>query len=83
LPCYEFDTKSKENGNWEGNRSIFCQCCLGRSVFYVSISKLESSQYKMKAMGVPMVLLATKELLYSALKGGGGRRQVRSPWVLK
>jgi hypothetical protein len=55
----------------------------GKKCFFVSISKVESSQFKMKAMGVPMVLLATKELLYSALKGVGGRRQVRSPWVLK
>jgi hypothetical protein len=40
--------------------------------FCVSILKVQSSQFKIKAMGVPMVLLATKELLYSALKGGGG-----------
>jgi len=43
----------------------------GKKCFFVSISKVESSQYKMKAMGVPMVLLATKELLFSALKGSG------------
>jgi hypothetical protein len=47
----------------------------GKKCFFVSISKVESSQYKMKAMGVPMVLLATKELLYSALKGAGGEEE--------
>jgi hypothetical protein len=55
----------------------------GKKCFFVSILKVESSQFKIMAMGVPMVLPATKESLYSALKGAGGEEAGQVPLGFK